>query len=137
MLNSIINQYQHFPNFTHQITTKTHPRFYSLPAHTTQQLLISYTDGGTFVSRFYLTSSLHPGEFTFHTDLQEKIINSQTGEILGLFYGFNNPAFVGFMDQLIQSGQKFDLILKYSGTVTNILHGQYKQLKSGKWKKYR
>lgn len=137
MLNTIINQYQSKPNFTHQIKTTNHPPFYCLPAHTTQTLLINYTEFGSFVSRYYYTSSLNPNEFQFSTDTPTTITNSETGEILGEIYGFNNPDFLPFIEKLISSGTKFSITTEYGNTPAQLRHGQYKKLKSGKWKKLR
>ena len=136
MLNSIINKYLNKPNFTHQLFTTQHAQFYSLPAHTTTRLLINYTEAGCYHSHIFWVSSLHPGEFQFSTGLTYQIINSETGELLGLFYGFGNTDFNGFLDSLISNGTKFEIHDKWGETPTNLYHGQYKRLKSGKWRKY-
>ena len=136
MLNSIINQYHNKPNFSHKITISPHKANYSLPAYTTTTLLINYTENGIYYSRFYWLNSMDPDKFQFSTDLTYTVTNSDTGEILGLFYGFGNPDFTGFLDFLIEKGAKFELRSKWGTTPTNLYHGHYKRLKSGKWRKY-
>lgn len=136
MLNSIINQYHNKPNFSHKITAFSHEANHSLPAHTTTTLLVNYTENGLYYSRYYWLVSLDPDKFQFSTDLTYTVTNSDTGEILGLFYGFGNPDFLDFLDSLIEKGVKFELYNKWGEKPTNLLHGRYKRLKSGKWRKY-
>lgn len=136
MLNSIINQYHNKPNFFHKITVFAHEAKHSLPAHTTTTLLVNYTENGLYYSRYYWLTSMDPDKFQFSTDLTYTVTNSDTGEILGLFYGFNNPDFLDFLDSLIEKGVKFELHNKWGEKPTNLLHGRYKRLKSGKWRKY-
>lgn len=136
MFTNIINQYQNNTNFTHKIKTTEHDPFQCLPAFTTQTLLINYTLGNIFISRYFWVSSLDPDQFLFSTDLTYTIINSETSEILGQFYGFRNPDLIPFVDNLISAGAKFNIINnKFGGTATQLLRGKYKQLKSGKWRK--
>lgn len=136
MLNTIINQYKNNPNFSYHITTTHHDPFHCLPAYTTQQLLINYQLYGVYTSRYYRLSSLQPGEFQFSTGLTYQFTDLETGEILGEFYGFNNPDFRDFMDLLIAQGRKFEILNLRSHTrATNLYHGKYRQYKSGKWGK--
>lgn len=136
MLNNIINQYKNYPHFSHKITTIHHAPVCCLPAYDTQTLLINYNLDGVYTSRFYRVTSLNPGEFQFSTGLTYQISNLDTGEIIGEFYGFNNPDFIDFIDRLISNGVRFKITdRKFGGTPTNLYHGRYKMLKSGKWSK--
>lgn len=136
MFTNIINQYKNQQNFTHKITTKFYEANSYLPGYTENSLLINYTSDGVYVSHYYLTTSTNPSEFLFSTGLTYTIIDAETGEILANFYGFNNPDFLPFLDSLIAGGIKFDISdRKYGGSPKQLMHGRYKRLKSGKWRK--
>jgi len=137
MFSQIINKFQSKPNFNHKIgewstTLPTLPEPTPITYHT---LLINYTEAGCFTSHYYTITSRNPGKFLHSTDLSSTITDSETGEMLGEFYGFNNPDFLRFLDQLIDRGQKFDIWTKWGTNPTNIMHGEYRRLKSGRWKK--
>ena len=111
---------------------------YSHESVTYTWLTIKYKDEcGVQIYRRFCVASNHPDRLAFTTDCTHIFSNSETSEIIDMFYGARDCDFFGLVDRLISQSVKFEIYNTKNGYYATLARGTYRRLKSGRWFKFK